>query len=138
MFEWKDKLLAAAKIAVGVQYPVLSFFFDDIDDLFRGLSAITLSDFVSRFSNRVDELIVRIEHEERLSFIGGTIEASCSNVVQDEVFILHLKLYFQNQAKEFILKESSKNFSFNKLDITSKQRLITQRKVSYQIQKPIV
>lgn len=136
MFEWKDKLLTAAKIAVGVQYPVLSFFFDDIDDLFRGLSALTLSDFVSRFSNRVDELIVRVEHEERLSFIGGTIEAYCSHVVQDEVFILHLKLYFQSQTKEYILKESSKNFSFNKLDIESQRKLKLEGKKSFEVNKP--
>ena len=128
MFEWKDKLLAAAKIAVGVQFPILSFFFDDIDDLLSSFITISLDDLVEQFSDKTDEVILRVIHEERIIFVGGTMEAHYS--------ILHLKLYFQNTNKEFILKETSKILPWNKLNIESQEKLQREGAVVYQVDKP--
>jgi hypothetical protein len=136
MFEWKDKLLAAAKIAVGVQFPVLSFFFDDIDDLLSSFITISLDDLVEQFSDKTDEVILRVIHEERIIFVGGTMEAHYSNVIKNDVFILHLKLYFQNTNKEFVLKETSKILPWNKIDIASQEKLYREGVVVYQIDVP--
>ena len=53
-----------------------------------------------------------------------------------DCFSLDLKLYFQNNNDEIILKEKHKELDFSILDEISKKELMEKKSITYEVNEP--
>ena len=96
---------------------------------------IGLDDLVSKLSNDTDKEILKIIKHENLNFIGGEVIV-LSQTTKSNIFCLNLKLYFQNNNDEIILKEKNKELDFDILDENSKNELIEKKSITYEVTAP--
>ena len=96
---------------------------------------IGLDDLVSKLSNDTDKEILKIIKHENLNFIGGELIVLGTSKKID-CFSLDLKLFFQNNKDEVILKEKHKELEFSILDETSQKELIEKKSITYEVNEP--
>ena len=90
---------------------------------------------VSKLSDDTDKEILKIIKHENLNFIGGELIV-LSQTTKSNIFCLNLKLYFQNNNDEIILKEKNKELDFDILDENSKNELIEKKSITYEVTAP--
>ena len=96
---------------------------------------ISLDRLVQGLSNDTDKEILNIIRSENLNFIGGELIV-LSQTTKSNIFCLNLKLYFQNNNDEIILKEKNKELDFDILDENSKNELIEKKSITYEVTAP--
>ena len=96
---------------------------------------ISLDRLVQGLSNDTDKEILNIIRSENLNFIGGELIV-LSKTTKINIFCLNLKLYFQNNNDEIILKEKNKELDFDILDENSKNELIEKKSITYEVTAP--
>ena len=72
---------------------------------------------------------------ENLNFIGGELIVFIQPT-KSNIFCLDLKLYFQNNNDEIILKEKHKELDFYILDENSKNELMEKKTITYEVNAP--
>lgn len=96
---------------------------------------ISLDNLVLGLSNDTDKEILNIIKHENINFIGGELVV-LSKSRNIDCFSLDLKLYFQNNQNEIILKEKHKELEFSILDETSQKELIEKKSITYEVNEP--
>lgn len=96
---------------------------------------ISLDDLVSKLSDDTDKEILKIIKHEKLNFIGGELIVFIQPT-KSNIFCLDLKLYFQNNNDEIILKEKHKELDFYILDENSKNELMEKKTITYEVNAP--
>ena len=96
---------------------------------------ISLDRLVQGLSNDTDKEILNIIRSENLNFIGGELIVLGTSKKID-CFSLDLKLFFQNNKDEVILKEKHKELEFSILDETSQKELIENKSITYEVNEP--
>ena len=96
---------------------------------------ISLDRLVQGLSNDTDKEILKIIRSENLNFIGGELIVLGTSKKID-CFSLDLKLFFQNNKDEVILKEKHKELEFSILDETSQKELIEKKSITYEVNEP--
>ena len=96
---------------------------------------ISLDRLVQGLSNDTDKEILNIIRSENLNFIGGELIVLGTSKKID-CFSLDLKLFFQNNKDEVILKEKHKELEFSILDETSQKELIEKKSITYEVNEP--
>ena len=96
---------------------------------------ISLDRLVQGSSNDTDKEILNIIRSENLNFIGGELIVLGTSKKID-CFSLDLKLFFQNNKDEVILKEKHKELEFSILDETSQKELIEKKSITYEVNEP--
>ena len=91
---------------------------------------ISLDRLVQGLSNDTDKEILNIIRSENLNFIGGELIVFIQPI-KSNIFCLDLKLYFQNNNDEIILKEKHKELDFYILDENSKNELMEKKTIKY-------
>lgn len=99
------------------------------------LEPIGLDELTSYLSNDTDKEILEIQQQENLRFIGGELLVSAKSQ-QNDFFSLDLNLYFQSQLDKIILKEKHKELRISILNELSKNDLIQQGIIKYEINEP--
>ncbi len=135
MSGFKDKLSSLTNVVFSWNFPILTMIFDGVNEILKNSITISLDSLVEQISEKTNLIVQDICINEKLTFIGGSCEFNKSNIINDEVFIVHLKLYFQTQEKKFLLKEKSKIFPLSKLNEKSKEDLIRDSIISYSLYK---
>ena len=96
---------------------------------------ISLDRLVQGLSNDTDKEILNIIRSENLNFIGGELIVLIQPT-KSNIFCLDLKLYFQNNNDEIILKEKHKELDFYILDENSKNELMEKKTITYEVNAP--
>ena len=96
---------------------------------------ISLDRLVQGLSNDTDKEILNIIRSENLNFIGGELIVLGTSKKID-CFSLDLKLFFQINKDEVILKEKHKELEFSILDETSQKELIEKKSITYEVNEP--
>ena len=96
---------------------------------------ISLDRLVQGLSNDTDKEILNIIRSENLNFIGGELIVFIQPT-KSNIFCLDLKLYFQNNNDEIILKEKHKELDFYILDENSKNELMEKKTITYEVNAP--
>lgn len=120
--------------------PVLNALKDKVEQFAAQTSSlrhepISLDDLVSKLSDDTDKEILKIIKHENLNFIGGELIVFIQPT-KSNIFCLDLKLYFQNNNDEIILKEKHKELDFYILDENSKNELMEKKTITYEVNAP--
>ena len=137
--EKKDKVLSDFINHIK-KSPILNALKDKVDQVAIQTASfkhepISLDNLVVGLSNDTDKEILKIIKHENLNFIGGELIVLGTSKKID-CFSLDLKLFFQNNKDEVILKEKHKELEFSILDETSQKELIEKKSITYEVNEP--
>lgn len=100
---------------------------------YLGLKQHTIDEVTQKFSKTTDQMILNVESEEKLLFIGGSFKISASNKKSIKAEAI---LYFQGDNKEWTERKLSSDLKATEFDDKSMSELLERKTVDFDILHP--
>lgn len=104
------------------------------DEFRKLISPFPIDKMAGHYSKRLDNLILRVEREQSLHYVGGEFIVTAETMTQ---FKIAVDLYFQDEAKEWVRVQTEsglKNIKY--LNEASRRELLAKRKIVFEVQEP--